>query len=235
MRLGELAITIITLGAMASTFFLYQDHSRIVSQETATPHIIAKESQTTITRNDGVTTVITNEGNPQKEEQPTVKASAENIATTSVQEESIIIETVPLSQNDKELLQKKIHSLTNLSRSQNNLAPFTLDRQLSSLSMERSIDMIEHSYFSHSSSDGCDLACRFKKNQYNTEAWGENLATMNDYHSHAPDELASEFMGSWLKSSRHRDNILSEKFTHHGIGIASNGNTVIVTVVFAKP
>lgn len=234
MRLGELAITIVTLGAIASTFFLYQNHAALYVQspEASASQEVSKNAPVAIEGADGVATVIASEHITPDEEAQTPTTST---PTSTSSERSITIEAVPLSDSDEQLLKKKIHTLTNLSRTQNNLAPFTLDERLSELGADRSIDMIEHDYFSHTSSDGCDLSCRFENAQYRTQTWGENLATTNSYHHYTLDELASQFVNQWLKSSRHRDNILSDKFTHHGIGIAVKDDRIIVTVIFARP
>lgn len=128
-----------------------------------------------------------------------------------------------------------IHSLTNAAREQNNLADLTFDTRFSALAKERSQDMINQNYFSHTSLSGCDLHCRFANSNYKTLTWGENLAESTSYNMLSTQELADMFMESWLRSSGHRDNLLSKKFTHEGIGVAIKGNRVVVTVIFAAP
>jgi uncharacterized protein YkwD len=128
-----------------------------------------------------------------------------------------------------------IHSLTNAAREQNNLVDLTFDTRLSVLAKERSQDMINQNYFSHTSLSGCDLHCRFTNSNYKTLTWGENLAESTSYNMLSTQELANMFMESWLRSSGHRDNLLSKKFTYEGIGAAIKGNRVVVTVIFATP
>lgn len=128
-----------------------------------------------------------------------------------------------------------IHSLTNAAREQGNLSDLTFDTRLSALAKERSQDMINQNYFSHTSLSGCDLHCRFTNSNYKTLTWGENLAESTSYNMLNTQELANMFMESWLRSSGHRDNLLSKKFTYEGIGAAIKGNRVVVTVIFATP
>jgi len=128
-----------------------------------------------------------------------------------------------------------LHSLSNTSRGQRNLADLTFDTKLSALAKERSQEMIDQHYFSHTSPDGCDLRCRFTNANYETFSWGENLAESTSYQMLSNRELAEMFMESWLKSSGHRDNLLSAKFTHEGIGVAVKSGRVVVTVIFATP
>lgn len=128
-----------------------------------------------------------------------------------------------------------LHSQTNTARGQNNLSSLTFDSRLGDLAKERSEEMIIKNYFSHTSLNGCDLRCRFTNSNYETLTWGENLAESTSYNMLSTQELADMFMESWLRSSGHRDNLLSKKFTHEGIGVAIKGNRVVVTVIFAAP
>jgi uncharacterized protein YkwD len=133
-----------------------------------------------------------------------------------------------------EKLTSNLHSRANIFRSQNNLKGFTYDTALATLAKERSEDMAKQDYFSHTSPDGCNLACRFKKSNYVTLSWGENLAEYSDYESLSESELAALFTDKWIESSEHRKNLLSKDFTNEGIGVAVHGKRIIVTVIFAK-
>ena len=126
-----------------------------------------------------------------------------------------------------------LHSLSNTSREQNNLANLTFDTKLSALAKKRSEEMLDQHYFSHTSPNGCDLQCRFTSASYESFAWGENLAESTSYQMLSSRELAEMFMESWLKSSEHRNNLLSKQFTHQGIAAASKGGRIVVTVIFA--
>ncbi len=128
-----------------------------------------------------------------------------------------------------------LHSQTNTVREQNNLSGLTFDSRLGDLAKERSQDMINQNYFSHTSLSGCDLHCRFTNSNYKNLTWGENLAESTSYNMLSTQELANMFMQSWLKSSGHKDNLLSKKFTYEGIGVAIKGDRVVVTVIFAAP
>jgi uncharacterized protein YkwD len=227
MRALELIVVFTILVAIASTFFLYRSH--IIKSDTTifTKTKIAEPSTATIivsqTDSDTVTTFTPDEQAPEM---------AQPSGTTTP---DIVIEEIPLSKSDTNTISSLIHSLSSLSRSQNNLQPLILDKKLNSLATERSTDMIEQNYFSHTTPDGCDLSCRFVKADYNSMTMGENLATSNTYHLYTPNELAQTFIYDWLKSSEHRDNLLSSKFTHYGIGVAEKNDKIIVTVIFARP
>ncbi len=128
-----------------------------------------------------------------------------------------------------------LHSRTNITRAKNNRTELSFDTSLSALAKERSEEMIRDNYFSHTSPDGCNLQCRLSNSGYETLSWGENLAESTSYQMLSNAELADMFMQSWLKSSNHRDNVLSKKFTRQGIGVAHKDGRIVVTVIFAAP
>lgn len=140
----------------------------------------------------------------------------------------------PSSGYDVKELSKLIQVLTNNSRSKSGLPPLAQDNTLTKLAVERSNDMIANNYFSHTSQNGCDLACRFKNVDFVTYHWGENLAQSTGYDLESENETAQTFLKGWLGSISHRENILSSDFTRQGIGIATKGDRLVLTVLFAE-
>jgi uncharacterized protein YkwD len=227
MRRGiEFAIIFSTLLAIVSTLFLYQSRM-IVPPQTASVIDTQESIIETVSSTSTEIVSTTPEQQPASE-----KTGIESLVEI---ESDIVIEKLPITEAEISLLKIRIHSLSNLSRSQNNLTPFSLDETLSSIAKMRSNEMIEKDYFSHASPTGCDVSCLIKDSGYQTLTWGENLALSNGYRSYTTPELAQTFISDWLKSSSHRDNILSKKLTHHGIGISAEGERIVVTVVFAAP
>lgn len=223
-RIIEATIILSTLLAIASTFYLY--HSTPLSSQLSATVVHSEETFT-----------------PESPTVPEVTSSTTKETSTSreytndtepVPTKNIVIEKLPISKQEIEIITSNIHSLTNLSRSQNNLQPFLLDATLSAIAEKRSEEMIRENYFSHSSPSGCDVSCLIKNSGYQTTAWGENLALSSNYHLLTSPELAKTFVADWLVSSAHRDNLLSKKFTRHGIGVAAEGERIVVTVVFAS-
>jgi uncharacterized protein YkwD len=163
------------------------------------------------------------------EESPNIdSASKPPVASEKTKVQSIPT-TIPASAGLVELLE----SLTNASRMQNSLTALAMDSRLNQLAKARSAEMIELRYFSHTSLNGCDLKCRFTDSNYTALSWGENLAESTTYDMMSREELAKMFMQKWLKSDGHRDNIMSDQFTHQGIGVAQTDNRIVVTVIFA--
>jgi uncharacterized protein YkwD len=230
-RITECIIVFTTLAAIVSTFFLYQSHA-INPQLTAS--VITSDQSIVTTTTPGTPAASTTKEVPTSETYSTYDTYTEKLEAETAENE-IVIEKLPISEGEIKTLTTKIHSLTNLSRSQNNLPSLTLDTTLSAIAKQRSEEMVREDYFSHISPTGCDVTCLIQKSGYQTMSWGENLALSHSYHVYTLPELADSFVADWLKSSAHRDNLLSKKFTHQGIGIASEEDKIIVTVIFATP
>jgi uncharacterized protein YkwD len=128
-----------------------------------------------------------------------------------------------------------IQTLSNKARSEANLPSLAFDAKLAQLAIDRSTDMAKNNYLSHTALDGCDLECHFKNSGYETMTWGENLAEFEPYTTVSASDLAQELVKKWLQSSEHRRNLMSSEFTHEGIGVATSGKRIVVTVIFAKP
>lgn len=226
-RFAEIVVVFSTLAAIVSTFFLYRVHS-FFPKQTATV-IDANEEFLSITE----TRIISSDSKPSTTPPTVPEATTDNDESLPPSSKQIAIEKIPISTEEMNTLKSQIHSLTNLSRSQNNLPNLTLDQALSNIAKSRSEEMIDKNYFSHTSPSGCDIGCLIKNSGYRTLSWGENLALSESYRSYTLPELSQTFVSNWLKSDTHRDNLLSKKFTHHGIGIATSGDKIIITVVFA--
>lgn len=179
-----------------------------------------------------VTRTKTLQTTPEKKAEPEIIIpDTALVGTTHAEAASVVESTLTYS---FEKLASNIHTRANIFRSQNNLSALSFDATLATLATQRSQDMAAHNYFSHTSPDGCDLACRFKKVDYTTFTWGENLAEYSNYEELSESGLAELFSNKWIESSGHRQNLLSKDYTTEGIGVAVHGKRIVVTVIFAK-
>ena len=134
----------------------------------------------------------------------------------------------------EEKIAAEIHRLTNVEREKENLVALNNDDDLKLIALSHSEDMAENSYFAHTNLENCDLGCRLGEANYTASAWGENIAWRSSTVLPSAEDLALMFVISWMNSSGHRDNMLSENFTNVGIGIAKAGNHVFATMDFSK-
>jgi uncharacterized YkwD family protein len=112
--------------------------------------------------------------------------------------------------------ESKVIELTNAERRKNGLKDLTGDNSLSNVAREKSTDMQKNNYFSHTSptyGSPFDMMRDFGIT-YNTA--GENIAQ----GQRTPEEVVQ----AWMNSEGHRKNILSDKFTHIGVGYQQNGH-----------
>lgn len=121
--------------------------------------------------------------------------------------------------------------LTNNARESNNLALLTRNSTLDQAAQLKANDMVNNSYFAHTSPDGVTPWHWFSKVNYIFSYAGENLAI--DFSESVDVEKA------WLASPTHKANILNSKFTEIGIATAEgyyNGHpTTYVVQMFGKP
>ncbi|WP_418909793.1 CAP domain-containing protein [Bacillus pinisoli] len=112
--------------------------------------------------------------------------------------------------------ESKVIELTNAERRKNGLKDLTADTKLSDVAREKSNDMQKNNYFSHTSptyGSPFDMMRDFGVT-YNTA--GENIAQ----GQRSPEEVVK----AWMNSEGHRKNILSDKFTHIGVGYNESGH-----------
>lgn len=114
--------------------------------------------------------------------------------------------------------------LSNCEREARGLDPLACDLRLVWAGRAHSADMGERNYFSHVSPDGTNPVDRLEARGLEFRATGENIAlapTMAHGHS------------GWMNSRGHRDNVLSEHFTHGGIGVVKTEVGFFMTALFS--
>jgi uncharacterized YkwD family protein len=109
--------------------------------------------------------------------------------------------------------EQQMINLVNEARKNAGLSELRVSSQLVTTARAKSRDMADNNYFSHQSPVYGDLAGLLKRFGISYRAAGENLA-MNSNGS------VSAAHNSLMGSAGHRSNILSNKYSHIGIGIA---------------
>lgn len=106
---------------------------------------------------------------------------------------------------------QRVIDLTNEHRRANGLKPLTHDPELSRVAQQKSVDMHQNNYFSHTSptyGSPFDMMRDFGI-EYKTA--GENIAQ----GQRTPEAVVE----AWMNSAGHRANILNPNFTHIGVGV----------------
>lgn len=125
----------------------------------------------------------------------------------------------------------QIISLTNDLRVQQGAQPLSVVRALSSSSRGKARDMAGNQYFNHSGPDGQRLTSWIRREGYDYDVVGENLAM--GFFS------AEQVVGAWTKSGTHYANLVDKDFKDIGVGVVSGeydgAQTIFVAQHFASP
>jgi hypothetical protein len=129
------------------------------------------------------------------------------------------------------IIESDLIDLTNESRSSADLEELAISPVLKKAAQAKAEDMAAKSYFSHTGPDGRIFTDWLKENDYDYLYAGENLAVkFRD---------SSAVTAAWLKSPKHKANLLSSNFTEIGIGIAEGyykgKKTTFVVQFFGQP
>lgn|GEM_PF-810034 len=111
---------------------------------------------------------------------------------------------------------QQVIDLTNAERKRNGLPALKADSQLSGVAQKKSEDMRQNNYFSHTSPTYGSPFDMMRDFGVTYKTAGENIAQGQQ----SPQEVVQ----AWMNSEGHRKNILSQDFTHIGIGYDSNGH-----------
>ena len=130
--------------------------------------------------------------------------------------------------------ENQILGMINQARAENGLPALTLQTQLSAAAYDHSTDMACNDFMDHTGSDGSKWSARIQAQGYAASYSSENI------YAGSPDfgGNAAGAFDWWMHSDIHRKNILSNKITSIGIGVAFNPNSTYqayYTLNFARP
>ena len=112
--------------------------------------------------------------------------------------------------------EEKVAELTNVERTKNGLKALQIDRPLMAAAREKSQDMKNNNYFSHTSPTFGSPFDRLKALNISYKSAGENIAKGQK----TPEQVVE----AWMNSAGHRQNILDKNFTHIGVGYVKDGH-----------
>ncbi|HEX8707701.1 MAG TPA: CAP domain-containing protein [Pyrinomonadaceae bacterium] len=125
-------------------------------------------------------------------------------------------------------LERRAFDLINAQRRANGQAPLIWDAALNRMARLHSENMGRLNYLAHEGPDG-DMQSRARAS--NIQGWrslGENIAYNQGF-----DDPAGFAVERWMRSEKHRANILRSQFTHSAIGVSRTADgRVYLTQVF---
>ncbi len=111
---------------------------------------------------------------------------------------------------------QQVIDLTNKERANAGLPALKADAALSNVAQKKSEDMQKNNYFSHTSPTYGSPFDMMRDFGISYKTAGENIAQ--------GQRTPQEVVNAWMNSPGHRKNILSQQFTHIGVGYESGGN-----------
>ncbi|HVG31837.1 MAG TPA: CAP domain-containing protein [Pyrinomonadaceae bacterium] len=129
-------------------------------------------------------------------------------------------------------LERRAFDLINTQRVANGEEPLVWDQELCRMARQHSESMARQDFFDHTGPDGSDM--RSRAHSSNIRGWkalAENIAYNQGF-----DDPAGFAVQRWMRSSKHRDNILNSSFTRSAIGIAraADGRVFLTQVFIAR-
>lgn len=124
--------------------------------------------------------------------------------------------------------EQQVFEIVNRERANRGLPLLKLNTELSRVARFKSQDMIDKNYFAHNSPTYGSPFQMMQSFGLRFSAAGENIAY--------GQRTAADVMRTWMNSAGHRANILSQAYTHIGIGVAKAANgTLYWTQMFMNP
>ncbi len=139
-------------------------------------------------------------------------------------------------------IEQMIYSLTNQERGihgihhQGQLRLYHPDDQLHQIARKHAADMLVKNYFDHVNPDGLspnDRILLYHRSLITIKT-GENICRQTMGYKFITHHLANDIVTSWMASPNHRTNVLSDQFTHIGVGVAVKDDLVIAVQDFAS-
>jgi uncharacterized protein YkwD len=114
----------------------------------------------------------------------------------------------------------------NASRQGQGLRALRADRSLMQAAQTHACDIARHGRMTHQGADGTNSAQRAERAGFNTCLTAENLA----WGFPRPEQIVA----GWMGSAGHRRNILLDRATHYGIGIADGPQGPMWVMLYAR-
>jgi uncharacterized YkwD family protein/spore coat assembly protein SafA len=125
-------------------------------------------------------------------------------------------QTINVPTKEQANVEQEVTRLVNIERANAGLPALKNDWELARVAEYKSQDMHDKKYFSHTSPTYGSPFTMMKNFGITYKSAGENIAQ--------GQKTAAEVVRAWMNSEGHRANILSQNFTHIGVGYVTDGN-----------
>ncbi|HEX8097217.1 MAG TPA: CAP domain-containing protein [Pyrinomonadaceae bacterium] len=126
-------------------------------------------------------------------------------------------------------LERRAFQMINAKRAANGEPPLVWDAELSRMAQLHSQNMARQSFFGHVGPDGLDMEDRARRRGIS----GWQILAENVAYNQGFEDPAGFAVERWMRSDKHRGNILNRQFTRSGIGVAQAADgSIFFTQVF---
>ena len=154
---------------------------------------------------------------------PTLEPVSEQIQ----EPETLILPEEALPERTKYNLEKETFIEMNKARQEHNLPLLVWDEKIANTAFKHSKDMAENNYVNHTNLQGLNPAERLEKDKILNFCSSENIFYIET--ENPEKDLPEEAVQGWLKSPRHRENLLDINITRAGVGIYCQTTKCYVT------
>lgn len=141
------------------------------------------------------------------------------------------VKTLPGGEPDPVLIANEIFGIVNLERQSKGLYKLKYDEKLADVALIHTVNMVEQGFLSHK-----DRQSRTPQERVETYypdmifgEVGENIGYSEGVHR---DSVPQYLMETWMNSPELRANILSNHFSHIGVGVKRDGSRYYCTLKF---
>jgi len=158
---------------------------------------------------------------------PASAIEVKGISVTQEQASTAVVSKPQAKFNDYE---NAVAALINGYRTASGLNAIAYEPTLTYIAKLRSQDLMDRNYFSHYTPEGTTVFNLFKANGVQYKIGGENLGQAT------PEKIGSPeaFLNAWQNSPDHNANMLRNGYNYIGVGMADNGDRIVVTTVFTN-
>lgn len=137
----------------------------------------------------------------------------------------VLLVAAPALAYDENHLELEMINLINQERQRYGKAPYLISHELMRSAEDKALDMVNNNYFAHTSPSGETPFDLMRQAGVQFSAAGENIARGTS---------VSSLHNALMNSSGHRANILSDTYTHVGVGIIEYNGALWVAQHFAR-
>lgn len=129
-------------------------------------------------------------------------------------------------------LERRAFDLINSQRIAQGQSPFIWDAELCRMARQHSENMATRNFFDHTGPDGRDMVER----AHNSNIRGWSALAENIAYNQGFEDPAAFVVQRWMRSSKHRDNVMNRAFTRSAIGVAraADGRIFFTQVFIAR-